>query len=190
MLPCQGRPGLALRRGSLAAGLDTQADGSGVLETMRLEMDPAYVKQELLAPLRLSVFFVILMAACIVATAANAKLSTHFAQLLAVAISSNLFHRMHKTRHEGENSHAVIYTSKDDRLLHVHRMDGVMTIALSEVRQVTLQYRNTKLVAILIKTKLNRNVRIARYQNMPALADRLKSTTKPDNLKIANWFHL
>jgi hypothetical protein len=157
---------------------------------MRLEMDPAYLKQESRAPLRLSVFFVILMAACIVATAANAKLSAHFAQVLAVAISSNLFHRMHKTRREGANSPAVIYTSKDDRLLHVHRMDQVMTLAFSEVRQVTLQYRKTRLVAILIKTRLNRTVRIARYQNMPALADRLKSTTKPENLKIAKWFQL
>jgi hypothetical protein len=152
-------------------------------------MDPAYVRQEARAPLRLSVFFVLLMGACIVATAANAKLSTHFAQLLAVAISSNLFHRMHKTRREGANSHAVLYTSKDDRLLHVHRMDRVMTIALSDVSQVTLQYRKTKLVAILIKTKLNRNVRIARYQNMPELADRLKSTTKPEYFRIAKGLH-
>ena len=157
---------------------------------MRLELDPAYVKRESLAPLRLSVFFMLLIAACMVATAANAKLSAHVAQLLAVAISCNLFYRMHTTRRKGANSHAVIYTSKDDRLLHMQRRDAVMTVALSEVSQVTLQYRKTRLVGILIKTRANRTVRIARYQNMPALADRLRSTTKPEHLKVARWFHL
>jgi hypothetical protein len=157
---------------------------------MRLEMDPAYVKWESRAPLRLSVVFVVLIAGCIVAAAANARLSTHVMQALAFVISSNLFYRMHRTRREGTKPHAVIYTSKDDRVLNVHRRDAVVAITLSEIRKVTFQYRKSRLVSIRIKTKLDQSVRIAKYQNMSALADLLKSTTKAENLKIAAWLSL
>ena len=157
---------------------------------MRLERDPAYVEREARAPFRLCVFFIVLIAGCIFAAAANAKLSTHIMQSVAFVISSNLFYRMHRTRREGANTRSVIYTSKDDRLLNLHGRGSVVTIPLSEVTKVSLRYRRSEVSSILIKTRSGRKVRIARYQNMPALAALLESTTKAENLKVATRFHL
>ena len=156
---------------------------------MRFEIDPAYVKAQSRRSLWVSFFFILIMAGCIAGAAGNPKLSAYVIPVTAVIILSHLVYGMHKTRREGANAYAVIYTSEDDRFLNVQYKDTIVTITLAEVRKVALQYRKDRLVSILLKAKSDQDVRIAGYRNMPALADILKSAIKPENIKVATWFH-
>jgi hypothetical protein len=156
---------------------------------MRFEIDPAYVKAQSRRSLWVSFFFILIMAGCLAGATSNAKLSAYVIPVTAIVVLSHLVYAMHKTRREGANAYAVIYTSEDDRFLNVQFKDTIVTITLAEVRKVALQYRKDRLVSILLKAKSDQDVRIAGYRNMPALADILKSAIKPENIKVATWFH-
>ena len=156
---------------------------------MRFEIDPAYVTAQSRRSLWVRFFFILIMAGCIAGATGSTKLSAYVIPVAAIACLSHLIYGMHKTRREGANAYAVIYTSEDDRFLNVQYKDTIVTITLAEVRKVALQYRKDRLVSILLKAKSDQDVRIAGYLNMPALADILKSAIKPENIKVATWFH-
>lgn len=94
-----------------------------------------------------------------------------------------------KARRDGAQTWPWLEVREESASLAVGYRDMTVSVALPDVQQLRLQYRQGRLASLLLKTQAGQQLRIEGYERMQQLADMLLRLVPPQRVVRARWYH-
>ena len=156
---------------------------------MIFRVSTTHIKRQSRKAIYVGLFFAVLIAGGIAMIVNSKSFSGMLLPAAGVLFFSQSIFGTYKHLKEGADAYPVVKLDEATGTMAVSHKDITVTVTLSQIDKLRLQYNSKTLESILLKTKSGEKLRFEGYENLVAMASVLERHVPKENIEIAKWYH-
>ena len=156
---------------------------------MIFRVSSSHIKRQSRKARYLGLFFAALIAGCIALIVNSKSISGMLLPAGGIYLFSHSIFLIYKRLKEGSDSYPVVELDEATGMIAVSHKNITVTVPLSQIDKLRLQYKSKTLESILLSTKSGQDLRFEGYENLVAIASVLERHAPKENTKVAKWYH-
>ncbi len=156
---------------------------------MRFQVTAAQIRRQNRKSAFFALFLIVLSIACMGILLSVKSLLDMIFPVIGLLLFAPPILRTYKMIKEGAGSYPVLELDENVGKIAVSYKDIVVTVDISQIKNLRLQYKSSALVSIIVTTSSGEVMRFEGYEYLEALAAALERLTPADRITNAKLYH-